>query len=164
MTTEGTHSLQHSKNVNTSKECPKKSSVPVTVASILKEQGVCDASPANCGLDLSANLANSQSPYGSYHNKVTHKQHERLYHDKHDVPEEFGADDVDGSEVEHFDRGYRAVPPCRGRLTTSVRNRSRWVARHTLLQYVFVKYVKLMHLFTDLRIVFKLQEVWALIT
>lgn len=128
MTTEGTHSLQHTKDTNTSKDGPKKSAVPMTVASILKEKSVCNASQGSYGFDSCTNPASSKSPHVSHHKSTgkyidySSNRHTAAYNH---MSKDVSVDSGDDSDAERYDGGCPAVLPQRKQLTLPTRSRSR---------------------------------------
>jgi hypothetical protein len=119
----------------TSKECQKKSSLPPTVASILKERSICNETGGSGGMDMLANSALSQSPHGSYHSKLSHK-HPGRYYSSHSNDHkglhgfafnDFGDNSVDDSVAERFDKGHPVLKSHKEQMAASSRSRSRLV-------------------------------------
>ncbi|XP_034247206.1 serine/threonine-protein kinase PLK4 [Thrips palmi] len=126
MTTEGTHSLQQTRDTSASKDRHKMSAGPMTVAAILKEQ-----SQGSFGLEPFSNPAFPKSPHGSYHN---HEEHKGKHHDnvrkRHNeaynhVSDNIDPDSGDDSEGDQYDNGLPGALPPRRQLALPFRNRSR---------------------------------------
>lgn len=125
MTTEGTHSLQQSKDSMSSREVLKKTPGPVTVAAILKEHSVCSAS--NGSYAFESTNPGTKATYVSYHNHIDHKPIGKMFEDqshRRDAAKGFGSDS-DDSETERYDSGCAALLPQRKQALVPARSRSR---------------------------------------
>lgn len=133
MTTEGTHSLQHSKDTMSSRDGLKKASAPLTVAAILKDQSACNISHNSYDLNQPSKPSYSKSPHVSHHNHSGHKKMDKVFdHEsyKHNadinrVGKSYGCDSGDDSETERYDAGCQALLPQKRFVSAPSRSRSR---------------------------------------
>ncbi|KAK3930879.1 Serine/threonine-protein kinase PLK4 [Frankliniella fusca] len=149
MTTEGTHSLQHSKDTISSKDGTKKSSAPLTVAAILKEQSSCNLSHNSYDLNQPSKKGYSNLSHPSY-NHSSHQKSDKILDSesfKHDsglnhVSKSYGCDSGDDSETERYDAGCQALLPQKRFRPTTSRSRSRSEDRYNGTRGLGSNYLK----------------------